>query len=66
MASAIPTTFLLDKQGKVVAMNLHGKELAKKVDDLLSGKTDAAKEAAEKGGDATKKEDDKDKPGYEG
>ncbi len=31
----IPTNFLLDKTGKIVAINLEGKELAKAVKDLL-------------------------------
>ncbi len=32
---AIPTTFLLDKQGMIVAVNLDGKELEKKIESLL-------------------------------
>lgn len=34
--STIPANFLLDGTGKVVAKNLHGKELAKFVDDYLA------------------------------
>jgi thiol-disulfide isomerase/thioredoxin len=33
--SAIPTTFLLDKTGKLVATNLHGEALAAKIEELL-------------------------------
>jgi thiol-disulfide isomerase/thioredoxin len=31
----IPTTFLLDKEGKLVATNLHGQALAAKIEELL-------------------------------
>jgi thiol-disulfide isomerase/thioredoxin len=31
----IPTTFLLDKEGKLVAANLHGKALVAKIEELL-------------------------------
>ena len=31
----IPTTFLLDKEGKLVATNLHGERLAAKIEELL-------------------------------
>lgn len=34
--TAIPTTFLLDKQGKLVATNLHGDALAAKIEELLA------------------------------
>jgi len=33
---AIPSTFLIDKKGKVIAKNLHGIELEKKLNELLS------------------------------
>jgi thiol-disulfide isomerase/thioredoxin len=39
----IPTTFLLDREGKVVARDLHGQALADKVEELLAGKSAAAK-----------------------
>jgi thiol-disulfide isomerase/thioredoxin len=35
----IPTTFLLDREGKVVARDLHGQALADKVEELLDGKS---------------------------
>ena len=31
----IPTTYLLDKEGKLVATNLHGEQLAAKIEELL-------------------------------
>jgi thiol-disulfide isomerase/thioredoxin len=34
---AIPTTFLLDREGKVIAKDLHGQALADKVEALLDG-----------------------------
>lgn len=34
----IPTTFLLDKEGNIVAKNLHGEELRAKVKELLNAK----------------------------
>jgi thiol-disulfide isomerase/thioredoxin len=37
---AIPTTFLLDREGKVIAKDLHGQALADKVEELLNGKPD--------------------------
>jgi thiol-disulfide isomerase/thioredoxin len=39
----IPTTFLLDREGKVVAKDLHGQALADKVEELVNGKPAAAK-----------------------
>lgn len=33
--TSIPKTFLLDKEGKIVATNLRGEELAKKVEEIL-------------------------------
>jgi peroxiredoxin len=33
--SSIPCTFLLDKQGKIIAKNLRGEELAKKLEELM-------------------------------
>jgi thiol-disulfide isomerase/thioredoxin len=34
----IPATFLLDREGKVVAKDLHGQALADKIEELLDGK----------------------------
>lgn len=36
--NAIPMTFLIDQQGKVVAKNLHGEKLKAKIEELLKGK----------------------------
>jgi thiol-disulfide isomerase/thioredoxin len=33
--TAIPCTFLLDKEGKIIAKNLRGEELAKKLEELM-------------------------------
>jgi len=33
--SSIPSTFLLDKEGKIIAKNLRGEELAKKLEELM-------------------------------
>jgi peroxiredoxin len=33
--SAIPSSFLLDKDGKIVAKNLRGKNLEKKLEELM-------------------------------
>lgn len=33
--SAIPCTFLLDKEGRIIAKNLRGEELAKKLEELI-------------------------------
>jgi thiol-disulfide isomerase/thioredoxin len=41
--NAIPMTFLLDQQGKVVAKNLHGEKLKAKIEELLKGKPADAK-----------------------
>jgi thiol-disulfide isomerase/thioredoxin len=35
---AIPTTFLLDREGKVIAKDLHGQALADKIEELLDDK----------------------------
>lgn len=35
---AIPTTFLVDKEGKIVGQNLHGEDLNKKIAELLEAK----------------------------
>jgi thiol-disulfide isomerase/thioredoxin len=35
---AIPTTFLVDKEGKIAGHNLHGEELEKTIEKLLSNK----------------------------
>ena len=34
--SAVPTMYLVDSEGKLVAENLRGEELAKKIDELMS------------------------------
>ncbi|WP_266362095.1 redoxin domain-containing protein [Tellurirhabdus rosea] len=36
--NAIPATFLLDKDGKIIAKNLRGEALEKKLEEVLSGK----------------------------
>ena len=60
--NAIPATYLLDKEGKVVAKNLHGEKLKEKIEELLKGKPTEAKseeKSAEKPADI--KEESKDK-----
>jgi thiol-disulfide isomerase/thioredoxin len=55
----IPTTFLLDREGKVVAKDLHGQALADKVEELIGGKPAASKPSDAKpaeGKDTDKKE----------
>jgi thiol-disulfide isomerase/thioredoxin len=55
----IPTTFLLDREGKVVAKDLHGQALANKVEELIDGKSAATKPSEAKpveGKDSTEKE----------
>jgi thiol-disulfide isomerase/thioredoxin len=47
----IPTTFLLDRQGKVIAMDLHGQQLADKIEGLLEEKASESKPSAEKKSD---------------
>lgn len=34
--SAVPTMFIIDSKGQLVAENLHGEELAKKIDELMA------------------------------
>jgi len=51
----IPTTFLLDREGKVVAKDLHGEQLAEKIEEVLAGKIGDA----EKSGDGAKKSTEK-------
>jgi thiol-disulfide isomerase/thioredoxin len=46
--NAIPTTFLLDREGKVLAYNLKGKALRSKLEELFSGKAQPAKEVEAK------------------
>jgi len=58
--NAIPMTFLLDQQGKVVAKNLHGDKLKAKIQELLKGKPGDAK-SDEKPADEAKPAD-KEKP----
>jgi thiol-disulfide isomerase/thioredoxin len=54
----IPTTFLLDRQGKVVAKDLHGQALADKVEELIGGKSASKSSDAKpaEGKDTDKKE----------
>jgi hypothetical protein len=49
-AHALPTMFLLDKTGKVVAKDLEGKELTAAIEKLLEASGDSAGKA--EGGDA--------------
>jgi thiol-disulfide isomerase/thioredoxin len=55
--NAIPTTFLLDQQGKVVAKNLHGEKLKAKIEELLKGKEQAPEPKAVEPKDSKPKED---------
>jgi thiol-disulfide isomerase/thioredoxin len=57
--NAIPMTFLLDKEGKVVAKNLHGEKLKTKIEALLSGKETAPKPKEAEPKAAEKKETEK-------
>ena len=57
--NAIPTTFLLDKEGRVVAKNLHGAKLKEKIEAVLSGKEKAPEPKAE----VPKADEDKPKVG---
>jgi thiol-disulfide isomerase/thioredoxin len=43
----IPSTFVLDATGKVVAKDLHGQALANKIEELLDANSDDAKAAGE-------------------
>jgi thiol-disulfide isomerase/thioredoxin len=52
---AIPATFLLDREGKVVAKDLHGEPLAEKIEELMASKSPAADKPA----DGAKKSDEK-------
>jgi thiol-disulfide isomerase/thioredoxin len=45
----IPTTFLLDREGKVVARDLHGQALADKVEELIDGKPAGSKPSGRSG-----------------
>jgi thiol-disulfide isomerase/thioredoxin len=61
----IPTSFLLDREGKVVAKDLHGQALADKVEELLNGKSAASKAGdaqPSKGKESAKKEGSAEKP----
>jgi thiol-disulfide isomerase/thioredoxin len=48
----IPATFLLDREGKVVAKDLHGQALADKVEGLIDGKSAASKSSDAKPSEA--------------
>jgi thiol-disulfide isomerase/thioredoxin len=52
----IPTTFLLDREGKVVAKDLHGQALADKVEELLDGKPTGKEAAGKSDGNSSKKD----------
>jgi peroxiredoxin len=56
----IPATFLVDRDGEVVAKDLHGEPLAAKVEELLDGKASAAKPSQAKPADDAKPADEKD------
>jgi thiol-disulfide isomerase/thioredoxin len=61
----IPTMFLLDREGKVVAKDLHGQALADKVEELIDGKSAASKPSDAKpaeGKETDKKEKAVEKP----
>ncbi len=57
--NAIPTTFLLDKEGRVVAKNLHGEKLKEKIEAVLSGKEKAPEPKAEAPKDEAKPAEEK-------
>jgi peroxiredoxin len=62
---AIPMTFLIDREGKLVAVNLHGNELSEKIKELLAkpttgdNKDSKEKSSSEKSGDDDKSNNDK-------
>jgi peroxiredoxin len=56
----IPTTFLLDRQGKVVAKDLIGQQLADKIEELLEAK-DSAKAEGKKSDEKKTEADEKKK-----
>lgn len=37
---AVPTTYLIDNQGRLIAENVHGEDLGKKLEELLGSETD--------------------------